>query len=245
MIPAATAKPLRLTSVARTHAGVKRAVNEDRVLDRPDIGLWAIADGMGGHQLGDVAASRVVEALAGLDGAGSGYGRLVDAEGALKAVNAALFADNDGRPLSGATLVMLLAHEDHFACLWAGDSRAYLWRDGVLTPLSRDHSLVQGLVDSGELAESQRRAHPNAHVVTRAIGVSQTLELDRRFASIRPGDLFLLCSDGLTACLEDRELEALLNPNLEAVADTLLEIALGRGAPDNVSFLLVQATGEG
>ena len=232
---------LHLTSVSRTHAGCRRAVNEDRLLDRAEIGLWAVADGMGGHSLGDVAATRVIEALSDLDGAGSGYGRLADAEQALQSVNTRLLADNQGGGTSGATLVMLLAHEDHFACLWAGDSRAYQLREGVLTRITRDHSVVQALVDGGEILESERRGHPSAHLVTRAVGAGDALELDRCFAAIGHGDRFLLCSDGLTACLEDHELQHLLRGELDAVSDALLDLALERGAPDNVSFIVVQA----
>jgi serine/threonine protein phosphatase PrpC len=242
MIAPTLIAPLRLKSVSRTHAGVRRALNEDRVLDRPETGLWAVADGMGGHQRGDLAATRIIAALAELDSSGSGYSRLADAERALHAVNAALFSENRGQATSGATLVMFLAHADHSACLWAGDSRAYLWRSRTLTPISRDHSLVQALVDAGELSESERRTHPNAHIVTRAVGAGETLELDRSFAPINAGDIFLLCSDGLTACLNDSELEALLGGgDLDTNADTLLELALSRGASDNVSFVLIQA----
>jgi serine/threonine protein phosphatase PrpC len=236
------AKPrLRLSSVSRTHSGRRRPVNEDRLLDRAEIGLWAVADGMGGHSLGDVAASRVIEALSDLDGAGSGYGRLVDAEHALQAVNTRLLADNQISETSGATLVMLLAHEDHLACVWAGDSRTYQLRDGVLTRITRDHSVVQALVDAGEISEAERHGHPSAHLVTRAVGVSEALELDRYFAPIQQGDRFLLCSDGLTACLEDHELEGLLSGELDIVADALLNLALERGAPDNVSFVVIRA----
>lgn len=238
-----TAKPrLRFSSVSRTHAGRRRAVNEDRLLDRAEIGLWAVADGMGGHSLGDVAASRVIEALSDLGGAGSGYGRLVDAEHALQSVNTLLLAHHQNGETSGATLVMLLAHEDHLACLWAGDSRAYLLRDCGLTRITRDHSVVQALVDGGEISEIERRGHPSAHLVTRAVGVSEALEFDRYFAPMQRNDRYLLCSDGLTTCLEDHELEDLLRGELDSVADTLLNLALERGAPDNVSFVVIEAT---
>lgn len=211
------------------------------MLDRAEAGLWAIADGMGGHQRGDVAAARVVDALMALETVGSGYGRMVDAERALQAVNVGLFAESRGQ--SGATVVLLLAHEDHLACLWAGDSRAYLLRDHGLAALSHDHSLVQALVDGGDIAERDRWRHPDAHVITRAIGAGPTLNLDRRFAAMRDGDIFLLCSDGLTACFDDDELTGLLGGELEETADTLLAQALARGAPDNVSFVVIQAIG--
>lgn len=239
MSAAITKTSLRLRSTHRTHAGARRAVNEDRVLDHAEAGLWAVADGMGGHQRGDVAATHVIDTLTMLDAAGSGYGRMVDAERALQAVNADLFANSRGQ--SGATVVLLLAHENHFACLWAGDSRAYLLRDRQLAAISHDHSLVQALIDGGDLGDTDRRCHPNAHVITRAVGAGPSLDLDRRFAAMRPGDIFLLCSDGLTACFDDDELANWLGGDLDAMADVLLAQTLARGAPDNVSFVLIQA----
>ncbi len=232
---------LTFCSVARTHAGTRRTVNEDRLLDRADNGLWAIADGMGGHSAGDVAASTVIESMAAIDHGASGYAYLADIVAAVEAANARIFAGRTAGGASGSTLVALLAHEGHYACLWAGDSRAYLLRDGRLSPITRDHSLVQQLVDQGDVDESHRRQHPNAHVITRAVGVDAHVELDRQFAPFAPGDVFLLCSDGLTACLDDAELAAALTGDLDAAADHLLETALRRQALDNVSLIVVRA----
>ncbi len=242
---AGRAAGLRFLSVSRTHAGTRRALNEDRLLEHGEAGLWAIADGMGGHAGGDIAADRVIAALETVDHGASGYAYLDDLVAAVGAANAAIVDERTlrGGPLSGATLVALLAHEGHYACLWAGDSRAYRLSDGVLSPITRDHSIVQQLIDTGALSEGARRQHPSAHVITRAVGVDARLELDRRFAPIGEGDLFLLCSDGLTGCLEDGELAAILTDrDLEAAADCLLATALERGARDNVSLILVRAT---
>jgi serine/threonine protein phosphatase PrpC len=235
-------------SAARTHAGTRRTVNEDRVLDRTSKGLWAIADGMGGHQAGDVAASTVVEAMAAIDHGPSGYAYLGDIIAAVEQANAAIFTGRaaEGAGASGSTLVALIAHEGHYACLWAGDSRAYLFRDGALAAITRDHSLVQQLVDQGDVPEERRRQHPNAHIITRAVGVDARVELDRQFAAIAPGDVFLLCSDGLTACLDDAEMaSALAGADLDVAADALLQTALGRQALDNVSLILVRADPRG
>ncbi len=236
---------LTFESVARTHAGMRRTVNEDRVLDHGDAGLWAIADGMGGHRAGDVAAGAVIDALASIDHGVSGYAYLADIIEAVERANQTIYAGqaDENLPPSGSTVVALLAHEGHYACLWAGDSRAYRFREGRLTPITRDHSLVQQLVDGGQLAESQRKLHPNAHVITRAVGADAIVELEQRFAPINPGDVFLLCSDGLTGCLEDAELaDALAGDDLQAVADGLLATALNRMARDNVSLVLVRAS---
>lgn len=232
---------LQFTSVSRTHPGHRRTVNEDRVLDCPERGIWAVADGMGGHYAGDVAATKVVEALATLRPGVSGYARLRDASRKLAEVNTALFEDTKVRP-SGSTVVTLLVHEGHYACLWAGDSRAYLFRDGVFTALTRDHSVVQQLVDGGALSEGDRQHHPSAHVITRAIGAASDIAIDQAFAAIQEDDVFLLCSDGLTGCVEKSAIiEALSEPSLERMADHLLADVLGRVALDNVSYVIIKA----
>jgi serine/threonine protein phosphatase PrpC len=236
---------LRFASAARTHPGKRRVINEDRLLSRDDLGFWAVADGMGGHQGGEAAASRLIEALAGVPYRASGYARLSDLTREVQLVNASLFEEAaDSRGRSGSTLVAVIAHELHFACLWAGDSRAYLFREGALSCVSRDHSLVQDLVDVGALSERERRGHPNAHVITRAVGAAAKIELDQRFAPIQRQDRFLLCSDGLTACLDDEGLAAILSlEDLDQAADRLLEAALEQDASDNISLILVQASG--
>jgi serine/threonine-protein phosphatase Stp1 len=235
---------LSFRSVSKSHSGCRRAVNEDRILDRPDLGFWAVADGMGGHEGGDVAASRLVEALAGIDHQASGYTRLTDIVREVDKVNFALF-EGEGHlsPIAGgSTVVALLAHDGHYACLWAGDSRAYLLRGGKLAPITRDHSIVQQLVDDGVVPESERRTHPSSHVVTRAVGATRQVELERRFAPIETGDVFLLCSDGLTACLEDREIAHFLaGGDPRSSANQMLDLALDRQAPDNVSLIVVVA----
>jgi serine/threonine-protein phosphatase Stp1 len=242
---ATRASEWRFASTALSHAGASRTVNEDRVLDRAEAGLWAVADGMGGHRAGDVAASCVIAALAGVERAGSGYAFLSDVLGAIAAANAALYAGQGaGGGASGSTLVALLVHEGHYACLWAGDSRAYLYRQRRLQAITRDHSIVQRLVEEGTLAESERRSHAHAHVITRAIGAKPRVEVEQGFAPVRDGDIFLLCSDGLTGCLEDREIAGILGeaPAVEA-ADRLLAAALARQPKDNVSLIVIEASG--
>lgn len=233
----------RFASAALSHAGTSRTVNEDRVLDRAAAGLWAVADGMGGHRAGDVAATRLIAALAAVERAGSGYAFLSDVLKAIAAANAALYAGQSaGGGASGSTLVALLVHEGHYACLWAGDSRAYLYRQGRLHAITRDHSIVQRLVDDGTLAESERRTHAHAHVITRAIGAKPLVEIEQGFAPVRDGDLFLLCSDGLTACLDDREIAAILGDAPAEAADRLLAAALARQPQDNVSLIVIEAS---
>jgi serine/threonine protein phosphatase PrpC len=223
-------------SAARSHVGGRNA-NEDRVLARPEKGLWAVADGMGGHAGGEAASSLVVEALAGVPRCDSGFAFLNEVSHRLQGVNHALLARS-----GGSTVVALLVHEGHYACLWAGDSRTYLLRGRRLDRLTRDHSLVQELVDAGALTPGEARNHPRANVITRAVGVSETLQLEKRHAPIEPGDTFLLCSDGLFGVMTDDEIaDSLSHRDLETAADELLDEALRRRTRDNVSLVLVRA----
>ena len=234
---------MQLRVAARTHVGCKRKVNEDALLDRPDLGLWAVADGMGGHKSGDVASALVIESL----GAGPLNGALSDR---IDEVRVRLLAANtrlielrtDKNATIGTTVVALVVEGPAFGCLWAGDSRAYRLRDGVLIQLTRDHSLVQDLVDLGEVAAADARDHPNANVITRAVGASGALEIDLVTGEVRPGDIYLLASDGLTKVVEDAEIETRLRePDVNALADGLIALCLDRGAPDNVAVVVLQA----
>jgi serine/threonine protein phosphatase PrpC len=231
-------------TAARSHVGLVRKLNEDAILSRPDIALWAVADGMGGHAKGDFASAAVMEALAGVDPG-------LDAERIAQKARAALIAANEalvahGQSLSppktvGATVVALALDGRRFACVWAGDSRAYRLRDGALAQLTRDHTLVQQLSDRGLIDPSEAGDHPDGHVVTRAIGASARIEVDSVHGTLADGDVFLLCSDGLSRQLDAGELlEGLQTKDLEPAADGLLRSALDRGAPDNVSFIIVR-----
>jgi serine/threonine protein phosphatase PrpC len=236
---------MEFLTVARTHVGCRRKVNEDALLARPDLGLWAVADGMGGHHAGDVASALVVEALAGIAPGGAALVRGLEARRRLDEANARLVAMGqagaEARTI-GSTVVALLADQDGaFHCLWAGDSRIYQARAGALTQLTRDHSLVQTLVDVGELSPSEAQNHPNANVITRAVGVEARLDLDALHGETQPRDLFLLASDGLTRLMDETELLAALEADdLESAADRMVDTCLERGAPDNLSFLMVR-----
>jgi serine/threonine-protein phosphatase Stp1 len=227
--------------VVRTHVGCRRRLNEDAVLASPERRLWAVADGMGGHEAGEVASAMVVEALATCP---EGVEAVI---GALTEVNARLIemgrTGGDKRTI-GSTVVGLTANSSRFTCFWAGDSRAYRLRDGALTRLTRDHSLVQELVDGGMMGEDDAETHPNSNIITRAVGVSEDLQVDTVGGDISIGDLFLLASDGLTRLVSDDELSSeLRNGDIESMADSLLRLVLDREAPDNVSLILLRATG--
>jgi len=235
---------LRFECISRTHVGLRRKVNEDSVMLRTDHGLWAVADGMGGHEAGDVASRKVVEALACLPDSGD-LDELADsAVSTLEEVNGELIrlAHSDHRPRTiGSTVVGLLIRDGQYRGFWAGDSRAYRIRGNGIEQLTKDHSLIQGLIDAGMLSIEESKDHPDANVITRAVGASENLEVDVSAGDALPGDQFLLASDGLTKLVEDDELAAIISawPPGEA-ADALIDAVLARGAPDNVSLVIAR-----
>jgi serine/threonine protein phosphatase PrpC len=237
---------LAYESVARTHVGRVRELNEDRFVDRPLMGLWAVADGMGGHQAGDVASGMIAEALDQIGPVTSGYVFLDEVRESLAVVNRSLVARAAALQrgsVIGSTVVVLLSYEGHFACLWAGDSRGYVLRQGTLRQITRDHSLVQQLVDSGDLSAEDAKRDRRSNVITRAVGVHADLVVDVVQGMIESGDIYLLCSDGLTGHVEDAEIEAILaQQSLEAAAETLISLALERGGKDNVTLVVIAAS---
>ncbi len=225
-----------------SHVGKVRTLNEDSVLARPEIGLWAVADGMGGHGGGDVASRSVVAALATLAPPQSAAALLSEFEARIVGVNAELraLARSRGASVVGTTLVAVLVHGAHFACVWCGDSRLYLMRGGVLAQISRDHSEVQDLIDRGALDKDEARTWPRRNVVTRALGAADQAELEMVDGPAFAGDRFLLCSDGLTVHVEDAEIAPLLAADdPQKACDDLLALTLLRGASDNVSLIVV------
>jgi len=242
-MPPAQDKVVRFECVTRTHVGCRRKINEDSLLSRP--GLWAVADGMGGHEAGEVASALVVEMLGASAAAGPVASRAAAAHRALQDANGRLLAMAATAGASrtiGSTAVVIAAEASSFSCLWAGDSRAYLAREGALSQLTHDHSLVQQLVDSGDLEACAAAHHPNANIITRAVGAAPALVIDNVDGEVLAGDIFLLASDGLTRLLSDAEiLEQLEASDLEAAADKLIDTCLDRKAPDNVTFIMLRA----
>lgn len=235
---------MAIESVSRTHVGLRRKVNEDSLLVRDDCGLWVVADGMGGHEAGDVASAKVTEALNRLSPA-AGVDQLVDdAILALKQANHELIelAGSEERSI-GTTVVGLAIANGEFRCFWAGDSRAYRVRDDHILQLTRDHSMVQDLVDAGMLRPDEAAGHPNSNIITRAVGVAKDLRIDTVGGDARAGDQFLLASDGLTRMVDDQELAAQLTSGSPAeAAENLIETVLSRGAPDNVTLIIAKLT---
>jgi len=232
-------------SVGRTHVGKVRSLNEDALVERGDLNVWGVSDGMGGHTAGDVASDLITTAIRTLAPTTRGASlseRLVEL---LIRANDELFrrgASLSRNSTMGATVTVLAIENGHYVCLWAGDSRLYLYRGGTLSQVTRDHRYIQDLLDSGVLNELEAQHHPRRSVITRAVGVDATLKLDRRDGSVEPGDVFLLATDGVTAVCKDAELaEIVASRELPEAADEIVRVCLERGAPDNLSLILVKA----
>jgi protein phosphatase/serine/threonine-protein phosphatase Stp1 len=226
--------------------GTVRQRNEDAVLERAEIGLWAVADGAGGHERGDYASSRIIETLREADAMLSGLSLVEEVKGSLAEVNRELrarAATIGPDALMGSTVAVLLIFDDQCCCLWAGDSRLYRKRAGQLRQLSRDQSHVQDLVDRGEILPEEAATHPMANIVTNLIGAFDRLVLEESHDRLEPGDIMLLCSDGLSGALRDAEIARILTESPPAAAaDRLIERALDQGARDNVSAVVVEYT---
>lgn len=232
----------RFTSAAVTHVGSTRKRNEDALLQLPEVGLWCVADGMGGHSAGDLASRSIVEALETLREPTTGATLPDRVRGVLQEVNHRLHGEARDRGTTiGSTVAVLLAEDDGLECIWAGDSRVGRFRDGRLGWLTRDHSYVQELVDRGQITREQAGAHPMRNLITRALGTDPGLQLETSHADARTGDLFLLCSDGLLAAVPTDEISAILSQGEpRAIVENLLARALDNVARDNVSVVVVR-----
>ena len=229
--------------ISRTDVGLRRKVNEDSLLVRTERGLWAVADGMGGHDAGDVASAKVTESLLELPDADDLDQLVESAVAALKKVNQDLIvlAGAESQRSIGSTVVGLAIADGQFRCFWAGDSRGYRLRDQQIVQLTRDHSLVQDLVDSGMLQPDEAVDHPNSNIITRAVGVAEELRVDTVSGDVQRGDQFFLATDGVTRLISDEELARELSSNPPAAAArNLIETVLARGAPDNASLIITK-----
>jgi protein phosphatase len=240
-------KELHWSSASRTDVGMVRKLNEDSVLDLPELGLWMVADGMGGHAAGDFASGAIVAALASIPPPASLGALLGEVRQRLQNVNRRLNEEARTRreQVIGSTVVALLIFGGHGVVVWAGDSRAYRYRCGEFIQLTRDHSQVEELVRLGLLTRDGIEGHPAANVITRAVGVADFLELDSEMFALNEDDIFLLCSDGLYRELDDDAIkDCLALGDCRQSCDTLIESALARRARDNVSVIVVSMTDE-
>ncbi|MEE9319803.1 MAG: protein phosphatase 2C domain-containing protein [Granulosicoccus sp.] len=230
----------RWFSCAVSDVGHVRKTNEDSFLDAREQSLWVVADGMGGHSRGDRASQNIIEKLHDFEASDTAQASLEDLLERLESANQLCREVSDGQVM-GSTVAALYVHDKHAFMLWAGDSRIYRLRDEEFVQLTDDHSLVQELHRLGELTFDEAENHPSANVITRAIGVSDELDVQVRQVDMLPGDRFLLCSDGLFKDVKKNEVRAnleLASPKL--ALDELVALALRRGGTDNVTGIVVQ-----
>ena len=227
---------------AATHPGKVRQVNEDSYFVAPERGVFAVADGMGGHEAGALASSTVVQSLDTMGAPVSAADLLARLEDRILRANQTLFgiAAQRGKVV-GSTVAILLTYGDHFACVWSGDSRIYRIRGREIEQLSRDHTEVRDLVDRGLLTAEEARTWPRKNVITRAIGVREEPELELEHGLLEAGDTFVICSDGLTGHVEDAEILAYgTKGGSQEASDALIKLTLERGAADNVTVVVVR-----
>ena len=239
------APPNKWVSCGMSHEGKVRKLNEDAFLVRNDIGLWVVADGMGGHDAGDYASKCIIDALTSLSTPNSlsDFVNIVDDK--LSEINNKLRSlsreQHDNRTI-GSTVITMLAYENYCGLLWAGDSRAYRSKSGLLTQLTRDHSQVEEMVELGLLDPNEAESHPEANIITRAVGATDQLFVEVDVIEVEPNDIFLLCSDGLYKHLSRNDIEHILDgKDITTNCQNLINLTLERGAKDNVTVILIKA----
>lgn len=240
---------LRYQSAALSHVGNVRELNEDAFCDHTSNGVWCIADGMGGYDAGEVAAAMVTDAVtqaaSTLEDNPSLQQKVDAVTSAIQSVNNQLTIErtlSSDSPMMGCTVIAVVAQKQECACVWAGDSRLYLLRDNGLYQLSKDHSVVQELLDNGVIADEDLSTHPQRHVITRAVGADAQLELDYLAIDLLPADVLLLCSDGLYSELKPDQIMSVLSAPVEceAKASRLIEAVLSGSANDNVTVNIIE-----
>jgi protein phosphatase len=206
-----------------------------------------VADGMGGHEAGEVASASIVEHLATIGIASSAPDLRARFEDRLNRAHAEIRRIARSRGVTiGSTVAALLAMDGRFACLWSGDSRVYLVRNAAISQISRDHTEVQELLDSGAINAAEAENWPRRNVITRAIGVNDEIAVDFQQGETLAGDVFILSTDGLTAHVSDAEIAAaVLSAAPQAACEQLLAMVLERGGTDNVTIVLVKITDRG
>lgn len=228
-----------------THEGCVRMVNEDNFFIDDRLRVWAVADGMGGHYRGDLASATVMEALRHVRNTWPNpkslaldiLSRLEDAHREMVSAG-----ERMGGGVVGSTVACLTLFGDRALLVWCGDSRIYLLRRGEkLRRVTRDHTVVQDMLDAGRLLPHEVDSHQMSHVLTRGLGIEGRFEPDFEQVTVRSGDRFLICSDGLTAILDDEQIAAIAARARGTALSTsaLLEAALKAGAPDNVAVVTV------
>ncbi|HEY8064132.1 MAG TPA: protein phosphatase 2C domain-containing protein [Methylosinus sp.] len=230
-----------MRAFALSDKGRVRAENEDNFLSKPQTGLFAVADGMGGHAAGATASAVVIDSLSRVAPQGAAAELRRQCEAALQGAHRDIQrqAALRGVATMGSTVVMLLTFDRYYACLWAGDSRAYLLRGGDIVQITIDHTEAEQLLADGVLTPEEARNWPRRNVITRAVGAGETLALDFVNGELFEGDMFVLCSDGLTGHVAAAEIAGLACGRApEEACRALIDLALARGGTDNVTALV-------
>ena len=232
---------IQWSSAGCSHIGQVRKVNEDAFYHSTEQGLWVVADGMGGLARGDYASSVVVDACVHFTQSNTLAGSIRDLEIRLRRAHENCRQAFRGERV-GSTVVALLSYGQHSFFLWAGDSRVYRLRGDQLKQMTVDHTAAQGMYARGEISAKKAMSHPAAHVLTRAVGVHQTLHLELSYEAVERGDRFLLCTDGVYNDLDRGEiLQRLAKGAAQASAQDLIDGALERGGNDNITAMVIDA----
>jgi protein phosphatase len=228
-----------LISTTVCDQGLVRERNEDSVIGNNKLGLWVVADGVGGNAHGDIASQLVVQTIERRIRQGKSLGDSV-----ADAHNAILDAIEGQPDLDGmaTTVVASLFHGHQFELAWVGDSRAYLLDQEGISQLSSDHNLANELFQQGEIAEDEIQSHPGQHELTQAMGQMNLPTIPKVLGELHQGDVLLLCTDGLSGPLAENEIYNIVvsSESLEKAGEVLLEKVIEAGAPDNIAFSLVQ-----
>ena len=224
-----------------THVGLVRTANEDACFADAALGLWIVADGMGGHAAGEIASAIAIAEITRATRQGESLPEAI--ESAHRAIHAAAEEGKGGWNM-GSTVVALKLDGLHYQIAWVGDSRAYVW-DGSLRQLTKDHSYVQMLLDNGLIEADEVHSHPSRNIISQGLGVGgvdgKTVKVDLVEGDLTAGETLLLCSDGLTGEVDDAAIQSILTEtedNTERV-DHLIAAALAAGGSDNVTVILV------
>ncbi len=224
-----------------THTGIKRDHNEDTYGVSNDNSLWMVADGMGGHDHGELASAMARDSVLHFYAAGDSLKDCITKSNQI--IIDSSYERGGDLPM-GTTVVILSIVDDNFYAAWVGDSRIYKLSGDKLTAISTDHSYVQELVDQNLITEEQARTHPHRNVVTQALGVTDNAEIKVSLSNgnVSSGDKFLLCSDGLSEEVDDTQIEGIMSKNHhpQEIADQLIITALKGGGSDNITVLILE-----
>lgn len=237
-------RPVQWLSSSDTNVGVVRKINEDAIFSRPDIKLWAVADGMGGHEAGNIASGMIVRTLGEIDIKNNLNNFVAILEDTILDVNKRLLEYSEimlGGKTVGSTVAILLIKGNVGICMWAGDSRLYRYRNNNLEQITIDHSYVTELLKKGSISTEEAENHPDSNVITRAVGTCESLYIDIDVFDVGMGDTFMLCTDGLyNAVANESIVDCLQEDNVETAVNSLIQTALNNNASDNVSVVLVK-----